>query len=97
MRPLRYLTALAIGGLLGAGCAAPGPGSTLAQRYEDSRDPDAITCRQVVKTGTRIGTRVCRKNHEWASDSERGRRFVENIQRSANMGAQPAEPRPTGL
>lgn len=44
-------------------------------------DPNAMTCKNVVKTGTRIGTRTCKPNREWEQDAQTSKEAVENIQR----------------
>ena len=44
-------------------------------------NPDEVTCRTIVKTGTRIGTRVCKTNRAWAMGSSQGRNMAEDIQR----------------
>jgi hypothetical protein len=44
-------------------------------------DPNAMTCKNVIKTGTRIGTRTCKPNREWEQDSRTSKEAVENIQR----------------
>ncbi|MDO8860217.1 hypothetical protein Q6D67_00770 [Haliea sp. E1-2-M8] len=43
--------------------------------------PNAITCKKVIKTGTRIGTRLCKPNREWEQDARTSKEAVENIQR----------------
>ena len=49
-------------------------------------NPDEVTCRSVVKTGTRIGTRVCKTNRAWAMGSSQGRNMAEDIQRKSSQG-----------
>jgi hypothetical protein len=46
-------------------------------------NPDEVTCRTVVKTGTRVGTRICKTNRAWAGGSSQGRNMAEGIQRSS--------------
>ena len=74
---------LLVGGvmlLLGA-CTSTEGEQALAKDVYDPNDADTVTCRTVVPTGSRIGTRVCRKNREWAEDGKRGRAYAEGIQR----------------
>ena len=46
-------------------------------------DPDGVTCRSVVKTGTRLGTKVCKTNRDWERASQDGREGLESIQRTS--------------
>ena len=48
-------------------------------------NPDEVTCKTVIKTGTRIGTRVCKTNRAWAVGSSQGRSMAEGVQRSAGQ------------
>jgi len=50
-------------------------------------EPDKVTCRSVVKTGTRIGSKKCMTNRSWAQASRSGREALETVQRqSAQTG-----------
>ena len=46
-------------------------------------NPDEVTCRTVVKTGTRIGTKVCKTNRAWKVGNRSGRNMAEDVQRRA--------------
>ncbi len=46
-------------------------------------NPDKVKCKSVVKTGTRLGTRVCMTNREWYQMSANARRSAEGIQRKS--------------
>ena len=48
-------------------------------------NPDEVTCKTVIKTGTRIGNRICKTNRAWAAGSRQGRNMAEGIQRSASQ------------
>ncbi len=43
--------------------------------------PNEVTCKNVVKTGTRIGTRVCKTNQTWEDERRSSREAAEAIQR----------------
>jgi len=47
------------------------------------RNPDEVTCRSVVRTGTRIGTKKCMTNRAWMQGSRDGREAAETIQRKS--------------
>ena len=46
-------------------------------------DPDEIKCQRVIKTGSRIGTKVCRTNRTWEALAARGREDLERSRRRA--------------
>lgn len=46
-------------------------------------DPNAIRCKTIVKTGTRIGTRICRTNRTWDALAVRARDTLEHSQRTS--------------
>jgi hypothetical protein len=46
-------------------------------------DPDAIRCKTIVKTGTRIGTKICRTNRTWDALAARARENLEHSQRTS--------------
>ena len=48
-------------------------------------DPDAIRCKTIVKTGTRIGSKVCRTNRTWDSLAARARENLEHTQRTSTQ------------
>lgn len=48
-------------------------------------DPDKVTCKSIVKTGTRIGTRVCMTNRAWHRKSMESREAAEAIQRKSKQ------------
>jgi hypothetical protein len=50
------------------------------------RGDDDVTCRTIVRTGTRFGTRVCRTNLAWEQLKEDSRDAVDRIQQNSKMG-----------
>lgn len=75
---------------LAATLAACSPLSDPPQYAEaDVDQPDHVTCRTVAKTGTRLGTKVCRTNADWAQSSRDGREAMEQIQRQSTHTATP--------
>ena len=46
-------------------------------------DPDGIRCKTVVRTGTRIGSKVCRTNRTWDAMAVKAREDLESTQRSS--------------
>ena len=46
-------------------------------------DPDKVKCKRLIKTGTRLGSRVCMSNRNWARQAESARQVIEDIQRGA--------------
>ncbi|MDP4598164.1 MAG: hypothetical protein NWS96_04915 [Pseudomonadales bacterium] len=69
-------------------CAAVNPGGN--GRNSDTamslRGDDDVTCRTIVKTGTRFGTRVCKTNLAWEQAREDSRDAVDKIQQNSKMG-----------
>ncbi len=63
-------------------CASTGGGDTVARVIEN---PDQVTCRTKVKTGTRIGVKECRTNRSWAESQRRSRAYADSISRAGNQ------------
>lgn len=88
MKTLQVLAPILVAALLGA-CsstqvadnAAPAAAGENQVASPELGSPNAITCKKVIKTGTRIGTRTCKPNHEWEQDARTSKEAVENIQR----------------
>ena len=78
--------------LIAAGCASgpeesePDPEEFAAQvdRRLDS-DPNKKTCRTIRPTGSRLGERVCKSNHEWAKIEEDSRSAVSSVQKGGSV------------
>ena len=49
------------------------------------RNPDEVTCRAVVRTGTRIGSKKCMTNRAWMQAARDGREAADTIQRNSTM------------
>jgi hypothetical protein len=88
MKSLQMLAVVFAAALLGAcsstqvaDSAAPATAAETQVASSEPGDPNAMTCKNVVKTGTRIGTRTCKPNREWEQDSRTSKEAVENIQR----------------
>ena len=56
----------------------------VAQASEDA-DPDAVRCKRVIRTGTRISTKVCHTNSDWDRITERSKEDLENAQRTSTQ------------
>ena len=69
-----------------AACSSSGTSdATFAEA--DIANPGEVSCRTIVKTGTRIGTKACKTNCAWAFGSSQGRNqgrtMAEGIQRGS--------------
>ena len=84
MRTTKLFPVLLASAVLTA-CASTGDGEPALAKAE-VKNPDEVTCRTVVKTGTRIGTKVCKTNRAWAAGSSSGRAMAEDIQRRSMQG-----------
>ena len=82
----RLMPLLALAMTMMVGCSVTPNEQPAALANADVENPDQVTCKTVVKTGTRIGTRVCKTNREWALGDRSGRNMVEDIQRRSAMG-----------
>lgn len=67
--------AVALGAVLSA-CTNTPETAQVAVSYEDQ-----ITCKTVIRTGTRLGSRQCMSNRAWGSQQANAREAVEIIQR----------------
>ena len=50
-------------------------------------DPNAIRCKTVVKTGTRISSKDCRSNSAWKQAARDGKEGAESVQRTSSQTA----------
>ena len=55
----------------------------------DAPDPDEVTCKTVVKTGTRIGSRVCKTNRAWEQQQRDSQSAAMEIQTQSKQGPGP--------
>lgn len=68
--------------LLIAGCTGtPPPGGEMA-----AADSDNLRCKTIIKTGTRLGTKVCKSEAAWEQDARTSKEATEDIQRSSTHG-----------
>lgn len=68
-----------------AGCAGSPPGgSELA-----AANTENLRCKTMIKTGTRLGTKVCKTNAEWDREARDSREATESIQRTSTHGPGP--------
>lgn len=91
MKP--FLTSAAIAALILLGGCAETPVASNAQQVAAATGDSAeveVTCRNVVKTGTRIGTRVCKTDRQWEEESTDSRDAVNSIQRNSAQSAGPS-------
>ena len=80
MKSISRYAGLALVTLLLTACASTGEETVAKAAIED---PDKVTCRTVVKTGTRIGAKVCKTNRAWAVSTAYGRKMVDDVTRKA--------------
>ena len=59
---------------------------TAKNKDEDSYDPDAMRCKRITKTGSRIKTRVCATNREWEESEQRAQESTEKMQKRPQQG-----------
>ena len=86
------IAALAIG--LGAAGTAPAVAGDGAKKPKLARDdPGRRVCKNVVKVGTRLSTRVCRTQAEWATSMDKAQDGVLQSQLTDHTTLEPL-PRP---
>ena len=57
-------------------------GAELAQDTDlDPDDPDAITCKLIAKTGSRVKTKICGTNRQWAISEEESQQNTKDMQK----------------
>lgn len=83
MKTFRAVAPLILSAVLAA-CSSTDSAETAVASAEVT-DPDEVSCRTIVKTGTRIGTRVCKTNRAWAASTASGRSMAESIQRTSGQ------------
>ncbi|MEP5765768.1 MAG: hypothetical protein ABJ308_14330 [Halieaceae bacterium] len=77
------LCAAALCSVLLTACASSPDSESKVASAQEVANPDEVTCRTKVKTGTRIGTKVCKTNRAWALGNSSGRNMAEAIQRGS--------------
>ncbi len=92
----RSLTLCAFGAALSllAACSSTGTsqtagtdGATPARAVASNEN---VTCRNIIKTGTRLGTRVCKTDAQWKQESQDSRDAANSIQNNSAQSAGPA-------
>ncbi|MEQ9463709.1 MAG: hypothetical protein RJQ10_08610 [Haliea sp.] len=77
-----------------AGCAGTSGSSSSAATGGNAAQAvasnEGVTCKTVIKTGTRLGTRVCKKDEVWAQEAGDSRDAINDIQRNSAQSAGPA-------
>lgn len=68
--------------LLTAGCA----GSPPANSELAAANTENLRCKTIIKTGTRLGTKVCKSEAEWDRDARDSKEAIEDIQRTSTHG-----------
>jgi hypothetical protein len=71
--------------------AATTPAAATASSPAVTEDEDRMICKMVIPTGSRIGTKACRRASQWEQMARDGRDAAERVQR---MGSQ--KPVPNG-
>jgi len=51
---------------------------------------EGVTCKTIIKTGTRLGTRVCKTDEVWAREANDSRDAINDIQRNSAQSASPS-------
>ena len=71
-------------------CTSGYSGSSQAQVTDSNYDPDRIRCKTHAKTGSRLGTRICMTNRDWAEQQSNAREATEHIQRRSTVVGNPS-------
>ncbi len=53
----------------------------VAQQAVNRDDPNAVRCETVIRTGSRIGEKICKTNSQWEDERRTSREAAEAIQR----------------
>ncbi|GAB3283007.1 hypothetical protein [Parahaliea aestuarii] len=82
----------AFGTLLGCASTETSTQNTVASNSvaEDSAAPGGLRCKSVIKTGTRLRSKVCKTEAEWEQAAQDSRTATSDIQRTATHGPGPA-------
>ncbi|MFO7552570.1 MAG: hypothetical protein R6W80_14270 [Haliea sp.] len=77
-----------------AGCAGTTGSDTAAgaagNNGQQVASNEGVTCKTVIKTGTRLGTKVCKKDEVWAREAGDSRDAINDIQRNSAQSASPS-------
>jgi hypothetical protein len=83
------LAALLAAAVLTAACGSSDYSGSDMVAISDPVDPDEVTCKTVVKTGTRIGSRVCKTNRAWEQQARDSKAAAMAIQTESKQGPGP--------
>ena len=92
----RSFTLCALGATLTmlAACSSTGTsqtaGTNSATPAQAVASNENMTCRNIIKTGTRLGTRVCKTDAQWKQESMDSRDATNAIQNNSAQSAGPA-------
>ena len=90
----RYLTVCAAGAALVmlAACSSTSPSATAdaSAPAQAVASTDNLTCHTIIKTGTRLGTRVCKTDAQWKQESMDSRDATNAIQNNSAQSASPS-------
>ncbi|QIB65496.1 hypothetical protein [Kineobactrum salinum] len=77
-------TTLLLSGFLSllSGCA----GTANPANQVAAADQEGMRCKTMIKTGTRLGTKVCKTEAQWRQDARDSREATEDIQRTSTHG-----------
>lgn len=91
MMKIPAITLLTAALLATAGCSSSGGTASTASTSSQvaTSDGENLRCKTVVKTGTRLGTRVCKSEAQWEQEARTSREATENIQRTSTHGSSP--------
>lgn len=51
-----------------------------------SLEPNAIRCKRIAETGSRMKKKVCATNHEWEQSEQAAQQAAEEYQRGSSIG-----------
>ena len=61
-------------------------GDEIAQGTDiDPDDPDAISCKMIAKTGSRVKTKICATNRQWKLNEEESQENTKNKQNTSRF------------
>lgn len=70
--------------------ACAGTGNPAGQANQvAAADNENMRCKTIIKTGTRLGTKVCKTEAQWDRDARDSRDATESIQRTSTHGPGP--------
>ena len=88
---MKCTSTLLLATLLGltAGCAGTANNSGSPANQVAASGNENVRCKTVIKTGTRLGTKVCKTEAQWDADARSSREATEDIQRTSTQGSSP--------